>query len=109
RIGNDEIEIKANGVSKALASWTRTVWVIETEKPWLGSGVDGVVVLAFEAFRKPQSFRVGFGRFDERGSVTFLEADLQRINQALTNVRTCSQTIDQHKHVFKIVARVIVR
>ena len=49
-IRNNEIEVEPDRVSKALAGRTRAVWIIETEEPRLGSRVNSVVILAFEAF-----------------------------------------------------------
>src|ERR1051325_11506999 len=106
---NHETEIEPDRVAESLARRTRAEWIVETKESRFGSRVDSVVILAFETFGEPESFRLRFGGFDERGAVSFLKADFERVDEALAHVRARDQTIDEHVDVFKIVAHVVVR
>src|SRR5260370_20350862 len=49
RIGNDQIQIEIDGISKALAARTRAERIVERKKSRLGVRVERAVGLAFES------------------------------------------------------------
>src|SRR6267142_6102711 len=85
-IGNHQVEIQTNSVSKALTGRTGSIGIIETEESRLRRGVNSSVIFAFKPFRETQPFWFRSGRLDQCCSMSFLKTDLQRINQPLAYV-----------------------
>ena len=105
RIGNDQIQIEIDGISKPLAARTRAVRIIEGEKPRLGFLVESAVVLAFEALverkplgRIPRAIRDEFqGGF----ALTFAVTDFDGIHEPCPRLRIDCQAIDENVDRFR--------
>src|SRR5256884_8885141 len=54
-IGYDQIQVKINGVAKALAARTRAVRTVERKKPRLRFLIQRAVIFAFESFVETQT------------------------------------------------------
>src|SRR5882724_11558927 len=108
RVGNHEIEVEADSVTKTLTSWTGSIRVIETEKARFGRRVNRPVILAFKSFGKSQPSWLRLRSLNQGTAVSFLKTYLQRVYQALTYVRTRGQSVYHDVYILKIVELVVV-
>jgi len=86
RIGNDQIQIEIDGISKSLTARTCTVRIVKGEESRLGFLVESAVVLAFESLvecktlgRIPRSVR---DEFEDGLALPFAVTNFDGVHQA---------------------------
>src|SRR3984893_864501 len=101
-VWNDQIEIEVDRVPKSLAPRTRSVRIVEGEKPRFRLLITQVAFLALEPLRETQStYGVGgvtvAGRF-KNTLARFAIGSLNRVHHAGASLNRNNQPIDQHEH-----------
>src|SRR5947208_9836973 len=100
-IGYDQIQVKINGVAKALAARTRAVRTVERRKPRLRFLIQRAVIFAFESFVETQTLarfsRAISDKFENSFALPFAIADLDGVHQTRARFGIHGQAI--HKHI----------
>src|SRR5260370_6225704 len=100
RIGNDQIQIEIDGVSKSLAAGTRAVRIVEREESRLGLLVESTVALAFESLIERKALgcisRGVRDEFEDGFALTFAVTNFDGVHKPCTRLGIDRQTIDEN-------------
>jgi hypothetical protein len=104
-IGDDQIQVEVDGVAESLAARTRSVRIVEREKPGLGFLVKCAVILAFESFVEGEPLggipRIVRDKFENGFALPFAVANFDGVNEPRARLRIDGETVDQDVDRFR--------